>query len=418
MQTRSVGPVEEDPIQQETQEQQRMEPIPAIEAEDIPTAETGIDTESIPIRPEDIPEETQRILAQAAHYRELAAAAKSLKEAKDAYEAIKRQQERWTTLSDDPSSSSSESDKSGFSSDSSLRRPQNRRQKGEIKRHVDTFKEHFSISQRETWISDLEDLFLGAPNKYISDKQKVLAATNFLCAKYRNKWKVHREQQPESARNWGLFTTWTLSLLDNAFNLKSEIISNLEAAKQRDHQSPMEFLSYLESLEKHLPTEKEETLAYRLFGKFQKSLRDRIIENQKGSKLPKTRNEMSKIAETLWHVSHQGKSGEKRKQTDADSESRYTLTKQKGFRNNFRNHHNERTSRPQNDIEIKGKADQTRRDTKNKPFDKRNWPKSGMKCAKCNRTNHETKDCFAKTKVQEITSQRNTNKSGKVEETE
>ncbi|OQE16552.1 hypothetical protein PENFLA_c027G03970 [Penicillium flavigenum] len=174
-------------------------------------------------------------------------------------------------------------------------------QKGEIKRDVGKFEEDFGIKHREDWLNDLDALFKGAPKKYISGTQKILAATNYLCTTHKGKWVIHERKHPEDASNWEAFREWTKTLLRNSHNIVTDILIKFQEATMKPLQDPRNFETYLESLENHLPKQGEEQRAQTLFMKLWKPLRDVMITTSNGT-LPTTRDEMSKLASTLYHV--------------------------------------------------------------------------------------------------------------------
>ncbi|KAL2695023.1 hypothetical protein AAEP93_005846, partial [Penicillium crustosum] len=209
-----------------------------------------------------------------------------------------------------------------------------RSQKGEIKRDVEKFEESFGIRQREEWLNDLAALFKGAPKKYISDSQKVLAATNYLCTSHKGKWQNHILNHPEDEANWKSFEEWTKTLLRNSYNIVTDILILYQQAEMRPNQDPRTFEHYLQSLEKHLPAQTEEQKAQALFMKLTKPLRDLIVTSTDGV-LPATRTQMASKASMLYnvHLAHQ-----KRKEHPTPGQEK----QKKG------NHTDSRTNQPQN----------------------------------------------------------------------
>jgi len=174
-------------------------------------------------------------------------------------------------------------------------------QRGEIQRTVPIFSEKFTIEKRDSWLRDLNALFKGAPRKFISDSQMVLAATGYLSADNKKKWDAHVRSKPQDEDNWNAFEEWTKDLLQNSYNITTHILLQLEDLQMQPYQDPNLFESELTALENHLPAQTEEQKAQIFFRKLWKPLRDHIITNTNG-KLPRDRASMLYQASLLFGV--------------------------------------------------------------------------------------------------------------------
>jgi len=174
-------------------------------------------------------------------------------------------------------------------------------QRGEIQRTVPVFHEKFTVEKRDSWLRDLNALFKGAPRKFISDSQMVLAATGYLSADNKKKWDAHVRSKPQDEDNWTAFEEWTKDLLQNSYNITTHILLQLEELQMQPYQDPNLFESQLAALENHLPEQTEEQKAQIFFRKLWKPLRDHIITNTNG-KLPQDRASMLYQASLLFGV--------------------------------------------------------------------------------------------------------------------
>jgi hypothetical protein len=176
---------------------------------------------------------------------------------------------------------------------------------GEIKVEVPTFKAHYNIQQRQTWLNDLQDMFIGAPRKYGSDERKILGATNRMSSDCRERWRHYVEEKAEPQRTaykttWDLFEKWTLTLLHNSATLQADVATSLQEARQGPNQTPSDFNSYLLSLERHFEAPSEDQRALNFFTKLQLRLRARIQNAM--LHLPKNRDEMVSTAMHYWNL--------------------------------------------------------------------------------------------------------------------
>jgi hypothetical protein len=162
---------------------------------------------------------------------------------------------------------------------------------------------HPTIRRREDWLRDLNRAFAGARRKFRKDYKKILFALDHMDQEGRARWDRYLDEQPEEDRenledNWERFEEWTLLLIKDSFNREALLFRQLEDAKQRENQSPMDFHIYLDSLEKQFPRHSEKERALSFYAKLQKKLQDHI--NLHSSTMPDTREEIVTLATRYW----------------------------------------------------------------------------------------------------------------------
>lgn len=191
-------------------------------------------------------------------------------------------------------------------------------ERGEIKlQNIPLFALEFSLQKRQEWILDLQHVFKGAPRKYRTESKRILKALGHMQPVCRQRWYRYIAEKPAAEQliaeeSWSHFENWTLTLLRNTATLETEIMSQLERARQRNDQDPREFHAYLDTLEQHFPRkpEKERSLAF--FAKLDRDLSRYIREHV--ITLPETRDEIVTLATHYWELS---KPTNKRKSDDS-----------------------------------------------------------------------------------------------------
>lgn len=129
----------------------------------------------------------------------------------------------------------------------------------EIKpKSIPTFTLNFTLQQRQEWLLDLQQQFEGAPRRYRDDRTQILGALSYMDTTCRQRWYRHiDEKTPILLRNpkedWPYFKDWTLTLIKNAATLESEVMGQLEKARQMKDEDPREFHARLDTLERHFP---------------------------------------------------------------------------------------------------------------------------------------------------------------------
>jgi hypothetical protein len=182
--------------------------------------------------------------------------------------------------------------------------PEERTKEIKIK-NISTFTLNFNLQRRQDWLLDLRYTFRGAPWKYQTDENKILAALNYLDHTCRHRWYRHVEEKPAEERqnvedSWPYFEEWTLTLIRNASSLQADIMGQIERASQLPDQDPREFHAYLDTLEQHFPRKMEKERALFFFAKLQGSLKKYIQEHK--LHLPEIRDEMVSLATHYWHL--------------------------------------------------------------------------------------------------------------------
>lgn len=176
----------------------------------------------------------------------------------------------------------------------------------EIKiRNIATLAISSTFRKRDDWLNDLRRAFNEAPLKFRKDSRKILLALDYMDPDGRARWDRFLAEQTDERQqalnnDWDSFVEWSLTLIKEAANLQPYLMRQLEAAKQREHQSPAEFHAYLDSFEQHLLRADEKALAYTFYAKLRDDLRNHI--DLTASLIPETRQEMVDLATRYWNV--------------------------------------------------------------------------------------------------------------------
>ena len=199
-------------------------------------------------------------------------------------------------------------------------------QRNEIKiKDIPLFSLDFTLQKRENWLADLRYTFEGAPWKYRTDNQKILAAIGHMDSACRQRWHRYIEEKVaiedrETAETWLHFKEWTITLLRNSATLRSDVMSQLERAHQRFGQDPREFHAYLDTLEQHFPRRPEDDRALQFFAKLLPELKRYIQEHIIA--MPTTREEMVAVATHYWNLSSYSRKRKTESWDSSDSKTR------------------------------------------------------------------------------------------------
>ncbi|KAH7195190.1 hypothetical protein BKA60DRAFT_661006 [Fusarium oxysporum] len=160
-----------------------------------------------------------------------------------------------------------------------------------------------TFQKRDAWLSDLYRAFTGARRRYRKDYKKILTALDNMDGEGRGRWDRYVDELPEdireiTERSWEAFKEWSLSLIKDAANREPLLMKQLEAARQRDTQTPQEFHQYLDSIEKHFPRALERQRALSFYAKLLPSLQDHITLHS--PKIPETREDIVTLATRFW----------------------------------------------------------------------------------------------------------------------
>ncbi|OKO92955.1 hypothetical protein PENSUB_12550 [Penicillium subrubescens] len=189
-------------------------------------------------------------------------------------------------------------------------------------KNIPTFTLNSSLQQRQEWLLDLQQQFEGDLRRYHDGRTQILGALSYMDTTCRQRWYRHiDEKSPITHRNlkedWPYFKDWTLTLIKNGASLQSEVMGQLERARQLKDEDPREFHARLDTLERHFPrvAEKERALSFfaKLLYDLQNDIRRHII------KLPETREEMIDIAYHFWDLQRL-ETNRKRKHTETTDE--------------------------------------------------------------------------------------------------
>jgi hypothetical protein len=170
--------------------------------------------------------------------------------------------------------------------------------------NIITFTDKMSYRRRQEWLQDLSRAFAGAPRKFKKDKKRIIFALDYMSEGPRNRWFSHRDTLATPERDtfetsWDKFDDWTLSCIQDSSDREASLAKQLEAARQRDAQSPWDFHYFLASLESQLPRQNEQQRALLFYTKLQPELVAHI-DLYSGPQKPTTREGMVQLADRYW----------------------------------------------------------------------------------------------------------------------
>lgn len=262
-----------------------------------------------------------------------------------------------------------------------------------------TFEGNMTLRKREEWLADLARAFKGEKRKFRSGERRILLALEHMSADYRAKWASHVQDTPEESEaveeDWDGFVEWSLSLLKEASIREPYLRRSLEKARQKEGQSPREFHTYLDSIEKQLAPKPEQERAYFFFAKLLQSLQDHV--NLHADRVPETRKEVVELTERYWTTKHftdrKRPSGSRGDDGDHDH----------GSGSNKRHRPSGHAPRPRGPQRPFGsnnppRADNTPAGDQRPPVDK-----SKIECYNCHKKGHYAKECRSPRKVQNTT---------------
>jgi hypothetical protein len=172
-------------------------------------------------------------------------------------------------------------------------------------KNIPIFTPRTSFQKRAEWLIDVQRAFEGAPRKFRKDRRKILWAQDYMDSECRTRW--HRfldekseEEKQDLKNSWDDFKDWTMVLIRNAGDFKTQAATSLNTAAQRETQDPNDFHSYLDSLESQFPRLEEPERALFFFAKLRPELQASIQKSN--YKLPDTRLDMVSLATQHWHL--------------------------------------------------------------------------------------------------------------------
>jgi hypothetical protein len=165
------------------------------------------------------------------------------------------------------------------------------------------FTDSMTFRRRKEWLQDLQRAFSGDPKRFSSDVNKILFALDQMDEQPRNRWYSHCGNLSTSARSdaendWDLFEEWTKECVKDLADQVSTVAKQLNSARQREYQSPLDFHHYLESLEDQFDRQDDKSRALSFYTKLSPALIrhiDLYIHNK-----PETREAMVKLASQIW----------------------------------------------------------------------------------------------------------------------
>ncbi|KAJ5383702.1 hypothetical protein N7517_001613 [Penicillium concentricum] len=172
------------------------------------------------------------------------------------------------------------------------------------------FTPDFDIVQRWRWLNELYHKFSRPPYTSMTDKMKIIIATNRLCNTYRERWQLLKEWAPpeerERLKTWKAFEEWTLTLL----NISGEfgLVEMYTNARHKPSQDPSQFRTYLCAIEAELEkqfeprSQKEQSLTFlvKLDPELQCDTRQGCIGSK--GQLPENLPEMVRLASARWRA--------------------------------------------------------------------------------------------------------------------
>lgn len=163
-----------------------------------------------------------------------------------------------------------------------------------------------SISQYRDHIRDCENAWRVAPGHFPNDLALIDWARQYVTGQkvadpfdraYRSRFEFGLLDDPVDQTDWDWYKAKLLSYLGDEENIQTDFQAKWNDARQREGQSTAEFLSYLDSLEQHLPTfdENDKTYALRVKSKLSQSVK-RELERLTANNPIRTREELRTTA--------------------------------------------------------------------------------------------------------------------------
>ena len=189
-------------------------------------------------------------------------------------------------------------------------------------KHIIIFTLAFSIQRRALWLSDLRRAFQSSRKRFSKPTKRILYALDHMDENCRQRWDQYLREHPKEEetlqRDWNRFEEWTLTLLKDAQHRDTHFRSQLELARQGEHQTPWEFHNYLTTLEDQFQRLPESERALAFHAKLRPELR-RHIELYGGTR-PTTRLAMVNMAQTYWETLNPSKSKKHSRQESSTSQ--------------------------------------------------------------------------------------------------
>ena len=100
----------------------------------------------------------------------------------------------------------------------------------------------FSIQRRSLWLSDLRRAFRSSKKRFLSTTKRILYALDHIDESCRQRWDQYLRENPKEEealmQDWDRFEEWTLTLLKDSQHRDTHFRSQLELARQGEHQTP------------------------------------------------------------------------------------------------------------------------------------------------------------------------------------
>lgn len=220
-----------------------------------------------------------------------------------------------------------------------------------------------TIKEARDWFLEAENAFSLDAATFSQEEIKIRWAMQFPSAQVKSLWNSHIQIRPLEDHAWEDLKTFLLDSIEHPANRMANAYIRWNSFRQRDNQSVADFNNYLQALEQQIEEQTPLASAMNFFAKLNDKIQTQILNSAQD--LPNTREAMLTLAIRMeGNPKRRGSSprpGQYFKKTRSDS--------------------------PATD--------------KTLPIRNRNaaGAPDRSKCGRCGRKNHSTKDCFAKSDV-------------------
>jgi Zinc knuckle len=164
---------------------------------------------------------------------------------------------------------------------------------------IETLKLRATLREWSDWKSDLQRAYRGAPHRYAADYAKIIKANQHMDKDCRTQWDTFVRESPGVDDDYDAFIIWSKNLVAESANFESYLHERYEDAHQRESQSPVDFDSYLSTLEREMTQIPDKERANRFLAKLRPDLRSQIKIGGM-AKLPETRQGMVALAQRVY----------------------------------------------------------------------------------------------------------------------
>jgi hypothetical protein len=223
------------------------------------------------------------------------------------------------------------------------------------------------------------------------DRNKILAATDYIDAYMKSLWTSHLTRHPKDRKNWKVFLAWTKCNINQGLHSETTLYDEYQKAHQLPRQSPRKFNIYLTSLERDLPSKTEKELAMSFYTRLDPALKNQLLISN--IKPAKTRTKMVEIAQDVWDGLQRGqdqKGSRKRRHKDSSDDEDSKPKQSSGYRRQKKDYQ-KKDSRQGKDFKKKDQQ-QSASLPPPKPPGKEKAIEEGL-CFRCGSKEHMVSDC-------------------------